>query len=595
MRLLVALTGILTGTASSAFAQLAVSQVSEQILLLPLRVERADDSVASIKTMDLARERLAALARYKVVVVPKAKLCEALQASGFSCDGLLDEQQARQLARFLRVNAYTTGLLAANGTGLAARVRVLDIGSSGFATSVTVGDAMAQTPEALAEAIAQRLNTLIRAGENARECTAQRQRGNLPRATQAAQRAIAADSAAVSAYLCLILVYEAQRQPTDSLLRLANRAVAIDSLNATAWDTRARIAQQQNDTTMWIGALQRLIAIEPFNIGRMLGTAQLLYQMRRYEDAKAILDRGLASNPGDQAMGELRTRVCIDGSLWRCTLDGLTMAATQDTSLPRDTSWIRTVIGAAQQVPDTLALVRWTTVAVRNFAGDASFLKAHGAALELAGMPDSAIAIYRQALQIDPTDLATGLLVAKSIVDNAAWDTTGVRGDTVRLAALRTAYAARIADAKVYTDRAVTAPDTTYRLSATVIMLTAGSKLAQAGAYTHAYTWLDETLRLVEPRSPADTSLGRRQIRTNASFWFGLSSVQTLVPVYQAMVNTKSCTDAAAVNQRIQRSKQALIDGARVHPPTANSLLGNLQRFEDQMPRVKQAFRCTNF
>jgi tetratricopeptide (TPR) repeat protein len=578
-----------------AAPQLAVNQASEQILLLPLRVDRAEDSVASVKTMDLARERLTSLARYKVVVVPKAKLCEALQASGFPCDGLLDEQQARQLARFLRVNAYTTGQLEANGDGLAARVRVLDIGSSGFATAVTVADPTTRTPEALAEAIAQRLNTLIRAGENARECTTQRQRGNLPRAMQAAQRAIAADSAAVSAYLCLILVSEAQRLAPDTLLALANRVIAIDSLNATGWDTRARIAQQVSDTTMWIGALQQLIAVEPYNIGRMLGTAQLLYQMKRYEESRAILDRGLSSNPGDQAMQELRTRVCIDGSLWRCALEGLTTAAGQDTTLPHDTTWIRVVIGAAQQVPDTQALVRWTTVAVQNFPGDASFLKAHGAALELGGMADSAITIYKQALQRDPTDLATGLLVAKSIVDNAAWDTTGVRGDTVRLSALRTAYGARMDSAKVYIDRALAAPDTTYRLSATVIMLTAGSKLAQAGAYGRAYAWLDETLRLGEPASPADTAGAKRQIRTQASFWFGLSAVQTLVPVYQAMVNSKSCTEAAAVNQRIQRTKQALIDGARVHPPTANSLLGNLQRFEDQMPRVKQAFRCTNF
>ncbi len=591
MRTLVAVFGMLTGAVGLAPAQLAVSQNTEQILLLPLGVGRAEDSAASVQTIDMARERLASLARYKVNVVPKSKLCEALQASGFPCDGLLDEQQARQLARFLRVQAYTVGRFEPTGSSLSARVRVLDIGSSGLATAVTVSDPSTTTPEALGEAIAQRLNTLIRAGENARDCTTQRQRGNLPRALQSAQKAIAADSAAIGAYLCQILVYEAQRQPPDSLLAVANRVIAVDSLNPTAWDTRRSVSTQISDTTMLIDALQHLISIEPYNLGRMLGTAQLLYQMHRYDDAKEILDRGLTSNPGDQAMIELRTRICIDGALWRCALDGLTMAAEQDTLLPHDTTWIRTTIGAAQAIPDTAALVRWTTVAVQHFPGDYAFWKAHGSALEAGGMPDSAIAAYRRALEINPQDLATSLLVAKAMVDNARWDTTGVSGDTARLNARRAAYAARMDTAKVYIDRALASSDTNYQVSAAVIMLTGGSKLAQAGAYASAYPWLDQTLTMVA----ADTDGPRGQIRVNASFWFGLSSFTTLAGAWTPMAASKSCTQAKAFNDRLVRTREALMYGARVHPPTVTNLLQGLGRYEEQMPRVKQAFKCTNF
>jgi tetratricopeptide (TPR) repeat protein len=591
VRILVVWTALLCGVADLVGAQLAVSQPQEQILLLPLAVGRAEDSAASVKTMDLARERLTAIARYRIVVVPKAKLCEALQASGFGCDGLLDDQQARQLARFLRVSAYTTGRLERADAALAARLRVVDISSSGLAGSFAVAGATLTTPETLAEAVAQRINVLVRAAENARECTTLRQRGNLPRAVQAAQKAIAADPGAVSAHLCLILVYEAQRQPADSVLAVANRVLAIDSLNATAWDTRRGVAQQKNDTTMWIGALQRLIAIEPYNVGRILGTAQLLYQMQRYPDAVANLDRGLATNPGDQAMIELRTRACIDGAMWRCALDGLTMAAEQDTMLPHDTAWVRVAIGAAQQIPDTQAYVHWTGVAVRHFPGDYTFWKTHGSALDLAGKPDSGIVAYTRALAINPNDIATGLLVAKSIVDNAVWDTTGVRGDTARLAALRTRYADRLDSARVYTDRALAAPDTTYRISAAVIMLTAGSKLAQAGAYGRAYPWLDRTLTLVE----RDTEGPRRQIRVNASFWWGLSSFQTLSAAWTPMAASKNCAQARAFNDRLARTKEALTFGARVHVGTANNLLQGLARYEEQMPKVKAAFKCTNF
>ena len=64
-----------------------------------------------------------------------------LKASGYECNVLLDDVQARLLARFLNVDAYTTGTLAHNGAGLVARVRVVDIGGSGHAFLFTVSSA----------------------------------------------------------------------------------------------------------------------------------------------------------------------------------------------------------------------------------------------------------------------------------------------------------------------------------------------------------------------------------------------------------------------------------------------------------------------
>ena len=90
------------------------------------------DSAAAVQAMDLARERLIQLARYKVLTVPKSKICEALAASGFTwCDILLTEQQGSQLARSLSVNAFTTGTLGHNSASYTARIRVSE-GSSGF-------------------------------------------------------------------------------------------------------------------------------------------------------------------------------------------------------------------------------------------------------------------------------------------------------------------------------------------------------------------------------------------------------------------------------------------------------------------------------
>jgi len=61
------------------------------------------------------------------------------------------------------------------------------------------------------------------------------------------------------------------------------------------------------------------------------------------------------------------------------------------------------------------------------------------------------------------------------------------------------------------------------------------------------------------------------------------------------MVKAKSCTDAKSIYDRLQRNKEALQLGMRVHAPTATQMLGYNAQYEAQMPKVKQAFKCRNF
>src|SRR2546422_11238459 len=86
--------------------------------------------------MDAVREKVGASARYKAYVVPKAKLCEALKASDFTCAVLLDPSQASLLARFLNVNAYNTGTFERAGGAMTARGRLVDIGPAHDASAV---------------------------------------------------------------------------------------------------------------------------------------------------------------------------------------------------------------------------------------------------------------------------------------------------------------------------------------------------------------------------------------------------------------------------------------------------------------------------
>src|SRR5512145_1591174 len=153
-----------------ATAQLAAPQApSQRLLILPFQASSAD-SAGSIALADAVRDRVTALAKNKVLVVPKAKLCEALKASGFPCDGLLDDQQAKQLARFLQVHSYLTGAYSKKGTTPQADVHLTDIASSGMSGTFTMSDANPATTAALAELIAKRIAAIVRIRKPIRNC-----------------------------------------------------------------------------------------------------------------------------------------------------------------------------------------------------------------------------------------------------------------------------------------------------------------------------------------------------------------------------------------------------------------------------------------
>ena len=602
MRAIQFVVALTLGVTTSAVAQLAAPQApSQRLLILPLQASAAD-SAGSIALANAVRDRVTALAKNKVMVVPRAKLCEALQASGFPCDVLLDDQQAKQLARFLQVHAYLIGQYEKKGATLAADVHLVDIASSGMSGTFAISDANPGTTAALAELIAQKIAAIVRISEPIRNCYEERKQQRFSRARSEANKALAVDPNSTGAWLCIATIHEATRQPIDSVIHASQNALKGDSCNGTAWENIARGYQQKGDTVKMVDAFISQLCSEPRNISKYLGIAQLLRQQKNFEKAVEVLDRGLKVAPGETQLLDLKLAICNEAPNYRCSSRVFYEKAQRDTALQGDSAFLKPAIGAAQQANDTTVLVFFTGAAVRHYPQNPSFTKARAGAFELAGNTDSALVYYKKALAIDANDVATSLQIAKILIDRAVYDTTAARRmreakDTVGLRRLQEAFATRVDSARPYLRPGLNASDSTQRLAAAVIMLTGGSKIAQAQAYYGAYPWLDTLLIVVAPRNASDTLGPKQQVRINGSFWFGLSSVLTLNGPYQDMAKEKDkrlqCPKARAVFERLARTKSALQLGRRVHPPTADQMLGFVAQYEKSKQSVQRAFKCS--
>jgi tetratricopeptide (TPR) repeat protein len=583
-----------------ASAQLAITQPTEKLLLLPLPGVMPGDSAASIAVMDLARDRIQQLARYKVQSIPKSKICEALLSFGFQCDPssagpmyILDQSQAAQFAKSVSINSYDVGSFTHTGNLYTARVRLIS-GGSGFAAAFTAtGDGQ----PAVAESLAQHLLLVIKAAEFARECDDRRGKGNLSGAMESARKAFAIAPNLTAAHLCVYTVFEAQRMGPDSLIAAAQRALKGDSMSATAWSRLASVLQQKGDTLRWLDALQSWAGVESENVQLQLSVADQLMKSHVYPKATALLKTTLTRFPSNVTAKDMLRRSCIEGSQWRCVLDLLAQEEKDSAVKLRDSSELKLAIGASTALPDTQAWLHYTQLAVTQFPKNGGFCNTRGQALEAAGQVDSAIGAYKACAALAPTDPRPSLLVAATILNHAVYDTLKAPKDTIALAAYQNAYADKVDAARPFIQPALAGTDTALRINAAALLLTGGSGIARAGrfVYPRAYGWLEQLLTVVQPATPTDTIGPKQQIRIQGSFWFGLTSTITLGEAYAEMTKHKSCEEAKVIQERINRSKDALFLGGRIAPAVATQMLGFLDRYNKAMPQVKAAFKCTNF
>src|SRR2546430_13817549 len=92
-----------------------------------------------------------------------------------------------------------------------------------MAALFTLSSSNPGTAASVGETIAQRLNNVVRAAEQARECEEQRKKSQFSKAVDAARKALAIEPNLPAAHICIATVYEAQHMPLDSLLAAYQR------------------------------------------------------------------------------------------------------------------------------------------------------------------------------------------------------------------------------------------------------------------------------------------------------------------------------------------------------------------------------------
>lgn len=575
---------------ADALAQRQAAQTPRFLILAPIP-EDPGDSAFAVELGDELRSRVEGKTRRRLTVISKDRIGEALEASGFSRDAILDRSASEQLARFLQADAYTVATLVRNPAPRVS-LRLIDLRRSGLSGWIHYEGQAGTTARQVAEAIADEMERHVRAAERTQECYERRDRQDFRGAKDRARRAFEEVPNYPAAALCIAVVYEVERAPPDSQIAVLEMAVRGDSLNARAWDMLGRAYQQlassrtdpgqaHEDSLRAAEAFAKQLLSDPNDTRLRTGIAALFITLRQYERARQLLDEGLERSPEDLTMLQLKARACEEGELWSCLVEALAAQYEIDTSLVGNVEFYAKIFGAAQSANDTSAMLRWSEEAVRRAPQSVALWRARSSALNAAGMTDSAFVAYQKIAELDPSDIRPLLGMAQILTERVKIDST-VALDTVTLGQVDSLLQRVVA----MTSNGSQPTDTTVWMNVAVMYFRPATQMIQARVRPDfAIRWLEK----------AKTYDLRKQLTTQADFFLGLGYMFNLSSAFDfnRLSESRSCQRLRELDDYLRRLRSAMTAGASVQPSTAQQVLSNIEGIEKFVVEAGRAWNCS--
>ncbi len=548
----------------------AQERTHDRILILtPQPAQSGDTNYVHDLTYQL-RQRVQNKFRHKWQVIGSDKVQELFVSSGFSENTIIGPEMVEQVARSLQAHGFIYGTFWRNDATPMARYRMVDVSRSGLSGWMTVQGQPGDPPREFAERIADSLENQERAADFAKDCTARRDRSDFRGARDRADRAFQIYENHPSSAICVSYVFEATRQPQDSLIWAYEKAAAGDSLYMRAWEELARQYQRAGDTAGAVEAYARQLAANPGDADMRYATAAGYVATQNYDDALAVLDEGLARDPENLRFVELKVRACLEGENWGCALQASTRQYELDSTLAGNAEFYRGVSGLAIELADTAAMLYWSGEAVQYLSDNVSFWQQRAVLLEATGDADGAYEAFERLVELDSGNFRWKLKVATSMGEALVVDTINP---------LDTATINRIDG--LLQDILTISQDSAIMTAVGLEYLKGAQKIIQPQVDLDlGITWAENALAN-DPRGV---------LTTQANFWLGFALFFKATPLDQVIVESQSCARLGEYQTYLRRATEALNIGRSVSEETASQLLEYLSQLSARPQQFRESF-----
>jgi tetratricopeptide (TPR) repeat protein len=249
-----------------------------------------------------------------LAVVGRGDMLQQLEKAGYNADSVLLATEIRDQTRRYRADEYVVGRAITNGRAMRLEGLLVLTRDSALKQPIVTTELPDVDPAADAfgaEVLRARLQLVpVRRCENA-------MRANNPReASGFALEGIRAYPRATIARACLLRAYTAAGQQPDSLLRVANALLAIDSTSTYGWEAAAKANDELGNKDAAGRSWKALAVLQAHDADVVARVVTALMRDGNPAIAKPIIAQAVVDRPDDEHLAGLHWRVLLATEDW---------------------------------------------------------------------------------------------------------------------------------------------------------------------------------------------------------------------------------------------------------------------------------------
>ena len=407
----------------------------------------SQDSAASVRVGHGMREEITGIADRWYRTVTRAQMNEALQQYAYPVDAVLPPMVARTLANTLTARAMVISTLV---RGEAGRFTV-EARLSGISDDAGQMVRLTQNPnesfEEFGERLAVTLAPAFKALPDARAC--ENLRVSAPeKAVEAAVKAIRTLPTSGLAHYCEAEIASAKKsRETDPIRKRAwgdtiithlKLATQGDPLSLKVWNGLAMEYQAKGDSAATVETFKQMLRIAPTNEPLRKEAFRLFLNYGQTGAAEQVADEGLLLDSANADLWDLKSNACLfqdTPEKTRCAIEALEQVFALDNT-KADTTFFTKITFAASRpsiqvrqtidsagtqlvrdavVVDSVRFLKWARKGVDKYPDNIVLIGQLAEAYSLAGPVDSAVAVTKQLMAVDSSDVNPVLRVVQKL------------------------------------------------------------------------------------------------------------------------------------------------------------------------------------
>lgn len=387
----------------------------------------AADSAPAVEIAFGMRDRMEKIAGRDFQVIPDSVMNSALLQYGYSKDAILSPMLALTLAKNIQARVIVASTLTKRDGRYQIQARLSGTNDdAGYA--VIVSQAAGQRLRDFGDATATALGQSVKHLTDAKECV-DLQKSKPEKARESAMKVVKDVPTHGLANLCLADLTIEQKGPRDQAIKFLESATRGDSLSLRALTTLVGLYQQAGDTARVVTTYAQMLRVAPTNQRLREEIFRSFLSYGKPDEARKIADEGLAIDPFNRDLYDLKSNACLFQSDFKCAVQSLEQAYAID-STAADTLFFAKISVAAQQGEDVEALLKWSRIGNKRYPDNTTIVEylQSAYALKSTAEPiyvDSTVALSRRLMEQQPDNAVsiatktTQLLASVKRIDEA--------------------------------------------------------------------------------------------------------------------------------------------------------------------------------